>query len=194
MLDTTADLFTITDLKQYIYCPRVFYYHSCLPDIRPTTYKMEAGIQAHTTEPKRAIRRSAGHIEGTLVERHFDVWLQSATLGLSAKIDEVIQTSAGWFPVDYKLSRKAGYHFKVQLAAYALLVEESKTTRVKSGYLYLIPLRKVVEVPVTAKLRRTVRQALAAMRHIAATEAMPPPTDWRQRCVDCEFRRFCNDV
>jgi CRISPR-associated exonuclease Cas4 len=27
-----------------------------------------------------------------------------------------------------------------------------------------------------------------------AREAMPEPTPWRERCKECEFRRFCNDV
>ena len=39
--------FTVTDLKQYFYCPRVVYYTYCLPLLRPTTYKMEAGAVAH---------------------------------------------------------------------------------------------------------------------------------------------------
>ena len=30
-------LFEVTDLKQWIYCPRVLYYRYCLPEIRPIT-------------------------------------------------------------------------------------------------------------------------------------------------------------
>ena len=36
----------VSDLKQWVYCPRVFYYQQCLPDVRPTTYKMKAGVEA----------------------------------------------------------------------------------------------------------------------------------------------------
>ena len=194
MLDNEAVIFTITDLKQYIYCPRIFYYHACLPDIRPTTYKMQAGINAHESEHKRAARRSL-HMYGEQVgERHFDVAVQSAALGLSGQIDEVVETDNEFIPVDYKLARQAGFHFKVQLAAYAILLEETFQCRVKRGFLYLIPARKTLEVPMTARLREEVHQAVAAMRSIAEHEMMPKPTDWRKRCADCEFRRFCNDV
>jgi CRISPR-associated exonuclease Cas4 len=187
-------LFTISDLKQYIYCPRIFFYHACLPAIRPVTYKMQAGIDAHESERKKAVRRSLkmyGEVDG---QRHFDVAIQSNTLYLSGLIDEVVQTDKEWIPIDYKLAQHDGFHFKIQLTAYALLLEEQTTTKVKRGFLYLIPKRQTVEVAITAALRHQVHQALESMYRIATQESMPQPTDWRQRCPDCEFKRFCNDV
>ena len=195
MLDyEDAWLFTITDLKQYTYCPRVFYYQVCLPHIRPMTYKMQAGVEAHADEPKRALRRSFEPYGAQEGKRHFDVALQSKALGLTGLVDEVVETATELMPVDYKLARKVGYHYKIQLTAYALLLEEAYERTVKSGFIYLIPRQKTVEVTITPKLRRQVRRMLREMRKIAETEHMPPPTDWRQRCADCEFRRFCNDV
>lgn len=194
MLDSDSPLFTITDLKQYMYCPRIFYYQACLPDIRPTTYKMQAGVEAHDVEHKRALRRSLKMYDLEAGKRHFDVKVQSAALRLSGQIDEVIETETEVIPVDYKLARKAGYHFKVQLAAYALLLESKFHCAVKRGFLYLIPSRKTIEVQITSKLRHEIQRALETMWQIADREQMPPPTEWQQRCPDCEFRRFCNDV
>ncbi len=134
MLDHEVDLFTITDLKQYIYCPRIFYYHACLPHIRPVTFKMEAGIAAHTDEPKRAARRSLERFGGPEGRREFEVAVMSAALGLSGQVDEVVDTGTELIPIDYKLARKASYHFEVQLAAYALLLEESRKTMITRGF------------------------------------------------------------
>ncbi|MBI5930824.1 MAG: CRISPR-associated protein Cas4 [Chloroflexi bacterium] len=187
-------LFTITDLKQYIYCPRVFYYHTCLPDVRPVTYKMEAGIAAHETEPKRAARRSLEVVGAPNGIRHFEVAVLSRALGLTGRIDEVIETATEFIPVDYKLARQAGDHFKIQLAAYAMLLEEQFQIKIKGGLLYLIPLRKSLTIPITPALRQKVEQALEDMRRIAITEWMPAPPANHRQCVDCEFRRFCNDV
>jgi len=192
--DTDRLLFTVTDLKQYFYCHRIFYYQACLPAVRPLTYKMAAGIEAHESEPKRAARRSLNLLTDAPGQRHFDLRVQSDRLGLSGQIDEVIETAQTWIPVDYKLAKREGQHFRAQLAAYAMLLEETFNVEVKRGFLYLIPVRKTVEISITAKLRGEVEQALAAMRQIAERETMPPPTEWRQRCADCEFRRFCNDV
>lgn len=194
MLDDADDLFTTTDLKQYIYCPRILYYHTCLPHVRPTTGNMQAGIAAHTAEEARAKRRSLRMYSELDGERHFEMAIAAPTLGLTGKIDEVVDTGSELIPVDYKLATTAGYHFKVQLAAYALLLEETQTVIVRRGYLYLIPQRRADEVRITPRLRRTVREALVAMDHIRATEQMPGPTEQRRRCTDCEFRRFCNDV
>jgi CRISPR-associated exonuclease Cas4 len=194
MIDTDTILFTITDLKQYVYCPRIFYYHVCLPRIRPVTYKMRSGIDAHTDERQKASRRSLKMYDTVSGNRFFEVPVQSAILGLSGQIDEVVETESELIPVDYKQARKDGYHFKLQLTAYAMLLEEATDRTVNRGFLYLILTRKAVEVSITAKLRHEVRRALTGMRAIAEQEMMPPPTVWRQRCVDCEFRLFCNDV
>ncbi len=194
MLDENRWLFTVTDLKQYMYCPRILFYQTCLPDVRPITYKMQAGVEAHVDERQRASRRSTrwyGLPEG---ERLFDVWVQSPTLGLSGQIDEVVQTESEIVPVDYKMAQRVGEHYKIQLAAYAMMLEETRQTQVRRGIIYLIPLRKANEVPITRALRQRVLSTLETMRAIAERETMPEPTEWRQRCADCEFRRFCNDV
>jgi CRISPR-associated exonuclease Cas4 len=172
----------------------VVHYHACVPGIRPITYKMQAGIAVHTDEPKRAARRSLERFGGPDGQRLFDVAILSKTLSLSGQIDEVIDTDTELIPVDYKLAHKAGFHFKIQLAAYALLLEEQHNVIVSRGFLYLIPRREMVEVPITLKLRKQVQQMLEEMALIATSEHMPPATDWRQHCADCEFRRFCNDV
>ncbi|MBK7917055.1 MAG: hypothetical protein IPJ94_12485 [Chloroflexi bacterium] len=46
-MDQDPFTFRVIDLKQYVYCPRILYYQTVLPDVRPITYKMEAGIQSH---------------------------------------------------------------------------------------------------------------------------------------------------
>ncbi|HEY3230248.1 MAG TPA: CRISPR-associated protein Cas4, partial [Roseiflexaceae bacterium] len=51
-------LFEVTDLKQWMYCPRVVYYRYCLPEIRPVTDLMRAGIGSHSDEVGREERRS----------------------------------------------------------------------------------------------------------------------------------------
>jgi CRISPR-associated exonuclease Cas4 len=194
MPDENRWLFTVTDLKQYLYCPRILFYQTCLPDVRPVTYKMQAGVEAHADERQRASRRSSrwyGLPEG---ERRFDVWLQSTALGLSGQVDEVVQTPSEIIPVDYKMAQQIGQHYKVQLAAYAMMLEEAYQTQVRRGIIYLIPTRKANEIPITRALRQQVQSTLETMRAIAEHETMPEPTAWRQRCTDCEFRRFCNDV
>lgn len=193
-------LLKVTDLKQFTYCPRIPYYHYCLPEVRPTTYKMDAGIRAQDRAEELERRRSLRAYGLTGGKRHFNVSVASAQLGVSGQIDLVIEHTVDGedrlTPVDYKLSRREpGRHFKLQLACYALLLEEVWRLPVADGFLYLIPARRAVRVPVTTRLRNDVRRRLAEIRALVLAERMPPvPPKQRGRCLDCEFRRFCNDV
>lgn len=194
-------VFEVTDLKQWIYCPRVLYYRYCLPEIRPLTDLMRAGISSHSDEVGREERRSLRTYGLTVGARAFDVGLRSSALGLRGRLDLAIAVpdrtapDAEAFVVEYKDSeRPAGKHFKLQLAAYALLLEEAWGLSVRRGYIYAIPLRQAEIVSITPALRTQVRQAIAAMQSLVRGERMPPPPVSRQPCVSCEFRRFCNDV
>lgn len=194
-------LFRVVDLKQYVYCARLIYYHHCWPEVRPVTYKMEAGLAAQDEEETRAARRSL-RVYGL---RRGECWphvpLESEQLGLRGVADLVIDTDDNalgereLIPVDYKLtSRQMGFHFKLQLVAYGLLLQETYSLPVKRGYLYSISGRKADEIAFTPSLRTRLAQALLEMRDIAGKEYMPAPTKQRAKCAACEFRRFCNDV
>ena len=189
----------VTDLKQWAYCPRVVFYRYCLPAIRPVTYSMEQGTRAHeeaTALEERRSLRTYGLTEG---ERHFDVALRSETLGLSARIDLVIVVPTADGPeavvVDYKLSeRDASTNYKLQLAAYTLLVEEAWQMSVRSAFIYHIPQRQAERIALTPALRHKVAATITAIHATIHDERMPAPPPNLSRCVACEFRRFCNDV
>jgi CRISPR-associated exonuclease Cas4 len=194
MLKPESPLFTVTDLKQYAYCPRISYYQICLPHIRPTTVKMDLGQEAHQAERTKAGRRSLklyGVPEG---ERQFEVELRSETLGLAGKLDELVTTPSERFPVDYKSADEVKSDHKLQLAAYALLIEEHYGGVVKRGFIYFLHERKAQEVKLTPKLKTAVREGVAHLWQMAERETKPAPVENRAKCFDCEFRRFCNDV
>lgn len=207
MRDPTPDLsqaaaeasytFAVTDLKQYAYCPRILYYNLWLQRHRPTTYKMDAGVAAHRRATRREKRRQLRTYGLERGERHFHVSLFDPAWGLSGQVDMVIETADELIPVDYKLSRRAGSHFKLQLAAYGQLLARRRAgpdQRVRRGFLYLIPTRQAKPVTFTQGLKRQLNAALEVMAAIAERQRLPQPTSRRRRCVDCEFRRFCNDV
>jgi len=194
-------LFEVTDLKQWVYCPRVVYYRYCLPDVRPVTALMRQGIAGHRGEGAREDRRSLRTYGLTAGERAFDVVLRSATLGLRGRLDLAVavpdRRSAGAeaIVVEYKDSEQVDRkHFLLQLTAYAMLLEEAWGLPVRRGFLYSIPLRLAEAVPITEARRRAVRATVEALRAAVVGERMPPPPASRRVCVTCEFRRFCNDV
>ena len=192
---------TVTDLKQFAYCPRVVFFTYCLPLIRPVTYKMDRGIAAHERARTKEKRRKLVAYGLTQGERYFDVRVESTALGLRGRVDLVIETGEGasgekeLIPVEYKNTRRAaGRHWKRQLAAYGMMLEEGWGLAVRRGFVYYLPSRQAEQVTITPRLRADVREIARAMRQVINREVMPAPPKSRRPCVDCEFRRFCNDV
>lgn len=184
---------TVTDVKNWAYCQRVPYYTTFLAR-RPTTFKMEAGRASHehTTElEERRSLRAYGLREG---ERQYHLRLRSERLGLSGLLDMAIVTAEEVIPVEFKSAQGMSQNHRVQLAAYALLVGERWPLPVQRGYVYTIPSRRAHQVVITAELTATVTEMLHELRGCLERESKPPPTAVRQRCRDCEFRRYCADV
>ncbi len=191
----------VTDLKQWSHCPRIVYYRYVLPHIRPTTALMREGQARHREESAHEERRSLRPYEVTHGERFFDVYLFSATLGLRGRADMVIATpnraASGAKPiaVEYKLTeRRALRNWKLQLGAYALMLEETWSLPVERGYVYHIGRRHAEKVLITPTLRAQVKAAVGQINTLIAGETLPPPPRNVGICVSCEFRRFCNDV
>lgn len=197
----SAETVEVTDLKQWAYCPRIVYYRYCLPDVRPVTRLMRVAMAVHGDEAAREERRSLRPYGLAAGERVADLRLVNEELGLRGRLDLAIATpdrateGATAVVVDYKFSEEApAAHFKLQLAAYALLLEAAWGLPAPVGYLYRIPLRRADPVPITPVLRRRVTATVAAIRAAIGREQMPAAPASRRPCVTCEFRRFCNDV
>lgn len=189
----------VTDIKQYAYCPRVIYYEYCLPGVRPVTYKMMQGLEAQSRVEELEKRRGVREYHLKQGSRHFYVPLSSRRLGCTAQIDLVVESHDEGMrrviPIEFKMSRREpGRHVQLQLACYGMMIEEAWNVEVPEGIIYLIPLKRSIRVKLDKRLRKEAERAIEEIRSIVQQERMPDPTPHRGRCVDCEFRRFCNDI
>lgn len=193
----TLDLIPLRagDLKQYFYCPRVLFYHYILPVARRATPLMEEGKTAEAdlaaAEKRRTLRRYG---LGT-GERLRGLFLHSARLGLTGKVDLAVRSAGELMPIEIKFTRsRPAVGHKYQLAAYALLLEDTYGGTVRRGFFYLLPRAEIVEVAFTPALRHRTHHVLARIRRMLRTGVLPPATRVRGRCVDCEFRMYCADI
>ena len=185
----------VNDLKQFEYCPRIVFYNTVMPLERKTTVKMERGKDEEFRLDALEKRRTLKRYDLGSGERRFHVWLESPTLGLSGKLDLLIVSNKGYFPVDFKYTRGRPHrNHVVQLAGYGLLVEEKFRTRVDTAFIYLTPVQQVISIGLTGQLKEEVRQRLSEMRTMIHDEILPPATPVRGRCEECEFRNYCGDV
>ncbi len=187
--------FRVTDLKQFAYCPRIPFYQHIMGFHGKPTYKMEQGKLAQSaieSLEKRRRFREYGLSEG---KRHFGLSLFSDGLGLSGKLDLLIETPDACYPVDFKYTTGRPHHnHLLQLAGYSLLVAAHFSKPVPAGFIFIITEDVTFRFTMTEALRSEARSALASMRDMIEREAFPEPTALRGRCADCEYRNFCADI
>jgi len=122
------ELVNVSDINQYLYCPRRFYYINYFDTIE-MNYYLKDGSLKHQNQS-----RKGGWIR--------EFYLKSERLGLQGKID-VLETknikSSGTTLAPIERKRGSSYfdNDEVQLAAYCMLLEDYLDEPVRMGYLYL---------------------------------------------------------
>lgn len=185
----------VTDIKQYIYCPRIIYYTYVCPVPKKTTYKMETGKIEHVSLDKLEKRRTLKRYNFQEGERVFHAYLKSDRLCLEGKLDMHIVSGKQYFPVEYKFTeRKAALNHKYQLISYAMLLEDHYNTAIRYGLLYLVPKRDITEVEITSNARDFIRGTIDKIKNMIGSEKFPPQQRQYAKCRDCEYLPFCNDI
>jgi len=184
----------VTDIKQYIYCPRIIYFTYVCPVEKKITRKMQYGREAHLELDRLEKRRTFKRYNFKEGERKFHTGLYSLRLGLEGKLDVHIVAGGEIFPVEFKYSSQGhSLNHKYQLIAYAMLLEEAYNKPVRYGFIYIDD-RKVIPIEVTPNARVFVKEILEKIRLIVSKESMPDKTLQKGKCIDCEYRNFCGDV
>lgn len=185
----------VTDLKQFPYCKRIVFYQYVMPVEKKVTFKMEEGKRAEEVIDRLEKRRSLRKYQLDEGTRHFHVWLRSDRLGLAGKLDLLIESPRGLFPIDFKYTVGGVQKNHIyQLCGYALLVEDAYGVTVDRGFVYLIPRDEIVVVDLTPERKGEALEMLEAMREMIRGERMPEPTPVRSRCEECEYRNYCGDI
>ncbi|MCZ7581416.1 MAG: CRISPR-associated protein Cas4 [Fimbriimonadaceae bacterium] len=209
------DTVSVSELRQWMYCPRVVWYGRSMGDYRPTTGAMKVGIEAEAERQRLEERRSFAQYGLEACNKRFQVPVASEALGLSGRIDCLIELTPvsledaqvgvrplNWkvgdpmfVPVEYKWTSRADQRQNtIQLAAYGMILESLTGTPVPLGFIALLPEEEVVRVELVPRVRRAVKCTLDEAREGLSAPELPWPTLHRGKCQDCEFRRFCNDV
>ena len=190
-----SELVLVTDLKQWAYCPRIVYYRCTMSGAARASYKMEEGKAAQEMIESLELRRTLREYGLEGARRQFGVWLKADEVGLTGKLDLLLEGEGVAGVVDFKLtSGEPAENHRLQLAGYALLVEAVLGLPVGECFFYRIPDGKVYRVVISEELRQKALRAVEAIREMAASQWCPEPTPVRGRCVECEYANYCGDV
>lgn len=185
----------VSDLRQWVYCPRVAWFTLVCPLPKVESFKMQMGLKKEARLAqlqRRRTLRSFGLADGT-VERNVDVF--SSQLGLTGKLDLMIRRQQQRFPVEVKFTHgPARLNHQVQLAGYAMLLEDMYGVPVSHGYVVRLPDDSADRIEITGDLRALVSKIVVAVREMIREERVPAANPILARCQDCEYRNFCGDV
>lgn len=185
----------VSDLKQFVYCPRIVFYNYVMPVEKVTTFKMDYGKIAEDKIDRLENRRNLIKYGLSSGKREFHKQLYSEKLGLSGKVDLLIKAAGSYYPVDFKYTTSQPHENHLyQLLGYALILEDAYKCAVDKGFVYLIPKEDAVVFNLTDDLKSKTKYMLGEIRSMISLQQLPLPAKSKNKCVDCEYRNFCGDI
>lgn len=178
-------LIRVMALHALVYCERLFYLEE-VEEIRVADAAVYAGRRLH---------EELAADEGEIVS----LVLESEALGLKGKVDCLRRRNGRLIPYEHKRGHaakgedgsEAWPSDRLQVCAYALLVEEHAGTPIEEARIRYHADNSTVRVPVDEAARCDVRKAVARARELSRTIERPPVTDNERLCTRCSLAPVC---
>lgn len=184
------DPIPLSALQHWAYCPRQYALIHLEQAFDENLHTLRGrALHALVDQPGLELRR------GLRIERALPLWHDA--LGLIGKADVVeFEPDGTPYPVEYKRgSRHKAADIAacddLQLAAQALCLEPMTGRSVAEGAIYYAESKRRRVVPIDARLREQVVQAVGAVRALQERGVLPPPAEDERRCRACSLRERC---
>ena len=171
----TRELVNVSDINQFVYCPRRYWYLHFY-DTQGRNYYRTDGTTIHENKASRG-----GWTQ--------EMYIESESLGLKGKID-VLEESDELVPVERKRGDRYWYNDELQLAGYCLLVAEATGGGVPEGVIYLYESDERERISITEEHRRDVEDVVDRIRTLSVDD-VPPLVDNPNKCPSCSTRQYC---
>jgi CRISPR-associated protein Cas1 len=179
-------LLSVASLHALVYCERLFYLEE-VERIRVADAAVFSGRRLH--------EEIAAADEGAIERQSFE----SAVLGIRGTVDVLRRRDGQSIPYEHKRGRSAGKKGqreawqtdRVQVGAYAMLIEEATGQAVMSGRVRYHADNLTVLVAVDDNLRAQVRAAIARGRGLREAIERPPVTTNERLCIRCSLAAVC---
>ncbi len=198
--DVAEDFVSVTDIKQYIYCPRIVYFDRVLRAKPIFGSQQGDSKELHEDYVEKELRRKDAIYyspEFVGAEKILFTSLCSSIYGLQGNVDCIIKTAkAEYIPVEYKnMNSDKGrvcMQHKYQLVGYALLIEDNFNTIVKRAFVDYIPEGLILQFEITPTMKIFVKRILGHIRRIIKEEELPPIRVAKYKCAGgCGHKQTC---
>ncbi len=179
------------ELRQYKYCKRILFFRHILQAPMKKTYKMEIGEEKHVE-----LQLLKERINEKSVDKYFNIYLTDHELGLVGLIDYFEFDGNEAYPVEIKsghipLDKEMDNPHKSQVTAQALLIERNFNFLVKKVRIAYLKAEEIVDYQISIEDKLTAMKIIRRIRNMLLTEQIPPPTEDKGKCVDCECQIYC---
>jgi CRISPR-associated protein Cas1 len=183
------ELIRVMALHALAYCERLFYFEE-VEEIRRADARVYRG---------RALHEQLEKAEGERGER-VSLDLSSSRLGLVGRVDCLKRRDGRLVPYEHKRGRAnrgrtgspaAWPSDELQVAAYAVLLEEHTSKPVRQGFVRYHHDEVTVRVRVGPQARKAVETAVLRARALRRQQDRPPVTDNPYRCRACSLAPIC---
>ncbi len=189
-------IITISDVLEYLFCPRFIYFMHCLeiPQHEEMRFKVLRGREVH--EEKRSINPHYLRKKIGVLRREQNVFLASKEHCIKGIVDEVLFLDDGTAaPFEYKFAEFKGKIFRTyrnQLALHAMMIQEQFKVEVTRGFICFVRTRDHVEVvALSEKDFERAREIVQEILKIIGTGYFPKKSRSRVHCIDCCYRNIC---
>lgn len=183
----TSPTLKVSALHALAYCPRLFY----LEEVEEL-YTQDAAVFAG--------RRLHVELEKKEEEDWEDLFLESSELGLRGRVDALRTRDGQTIPYEHKRGRsyrdknnepQAWDSDKLQILAYACLIEQALGITVLEGRIRYHAENVLVHVPVNDAGRQWVQQTIEKARALRSSTHRPPVTENERLCSRCSLAPVC---
>lgn len=182
-------------IRDYLFCPSIFYYKHVLGIEEPVTESMEEGVREHSRDVERQEERK------TLLNKKrirvdkmlFGLALTSSRYRIRGIVDTVYWANNRLHVLEIKSSEseKLFPDHLYQTAVYALMVEEEFGEPVYKIIIFYKKSGKWFEKRFTPHLKQYTIKLVGKIHKILEYGEMPEH-QMKNKCVSCFYRRFCH--
>ena len=176
--DNDPNLVNVSDLNQYLYCPRRLYY-LMFYHTQGLNFPLVDGRLKHENQSRRG-------------GWYREMYLRSEKLHLHGRID-LLEGKTTLTPVERKHGNSYFENDEIQLAAYCMLLEDYLEEPVRMGYLYLFGTKERYAITITDWHREKVLEITQAIRSMSL-DFIPDFADNPNKCKKCSTVQYCLPV
>lgn len=192
---TPVHMVRVSDLRQWTYCPRVVWWTHVCPVGKLESFKMKKGKEKEGRLQQLQRRRTLKAFGMQFGTVQSNVQLTAPKIGLTGKLDMLVTHGPKRIPAEIKFTNgPVGLNHQIQLAGYALMLEEIYGVPVPYGFVVRLPNDTVEIIDLPPGLRELTEKTIGAIRTTIESETIPSPNPMIGRCQDCEYRLYCGDI